>query len=111
MEQELALLQNIINATSKFVMNYSFQLLGALIILIVGCVGSGRCHRIVFKLYEKAILDITISKFFANLVKIIVLDFVFVIAVGKFGTSVAPFIAASGAVAFGGTLTFLRTTI
>ena len=88
------MVQNLINAASEFIVNYGFQLLGALIILLVGWIGSSWCYRIVFKLCEKATLDITLSKFFANLVKIVVLAFVFIIAAGKFGISIAPFIAA-----------------
>jgi small conductance mechanosensitive channel len=46
-------------------------------------------------------MDITLSKFLGNFVKILVLVFVLIIAMGKFGISIAPFIALLGALAFG----------
>jgi small conductance mechanosensitive channel len=49
-------------------------------------------------------LDITLAKFLGSVVKVVVLAFVFIIALGKFGISMAPFIAAVGAVAFGSSL-------
>jgi small conductance mechanosensitive channel len=44
---------------------------------------------------------VTLSRFFGNLVKILTLTFVIIITIGKFGISIAPFIAALGAIAFG----------
>ena len=43
-------------------------------------------------------------KFFAGVAKTILLAFVIIIALGKFGITIAPFIAALGAVVFGSTL-------
>ncbi len=56
------------------------------------------------RLCQKTSLDITLSRFFAGIAKILVLVFVIIIALGKFGITIAPFIAALGAVAFGSTL-------
>ena len=44
------------------------------------------------------------TKFIAGVVKTITVIFVVIIALGKFGISIAPFIAAIGAIAFGGSL-------
>ena len=106
MEQELQTLQKIIDTASEFIVNYGFQLLGAVIILIVGWLVARWTGKVVYKVCEKARLDITLSKFFASMAKLIVLCFVFIIALGKFGLSIAPFIAALGAIAFGTTLAF-----
>lgn len=104
MESEVETLQNIINTASGFLVNYGFQLFGAFIILIVGWLMSRWTGKAVFKLCQKTRLDITLSKFFASLSRMVVFAFVIIIALGKFGISIAPFIAALGAVAFGGTL-------
>ena len=106
MEQELQTLQKIIDTASEFIVNYGFQLLGAVIILIVGWLVARWTGKVVYKVCEKARLDITLSKFFTSMAKLIVLCFVFIIALGKFGLSIAPFIAALGAIAFGTTLAF-----
>jgi small conductance mechanosensitive channel len=57
--------------------------------------------KAIIKLCEKRKMDITLSKFLGNFVKILVLVFVLIIAMGKFGISIAPFIALLGALAFG----------
>lgn len=97
-------LETVVNTVSTFAVNYSFQILGAIIILILGWVSSNWIQRAILKFCKRVHLDITLSKFFAGLGKTIVLVFVIIIALGKFGITVAPFIAALGAVAFGGTL-------
>lgn len=104
MEEELQTLQKAADLASEIAVNYGFQFLAALIILIIGWQVSRWISSLVFKLCERFNLDITLSKFFAGLVKTIVLAFVFIIALGKFGISIAPFIAALGAVVFGSTL-------
>lgn len=104
MEEELQTLQKAADLASEIAVNYGFQFLAALIILIIGWQVSRWIASLVLKLCTRFNLDITLSKFFAGLAKTIVLAFVFIIALGKFGVSIAPFIAALGAVVFGSTL-------
>jgi small conductance mechanosensitive channel len=99
--QEMETLQKIFDVVTEFVVAYSFQILGALLILIVGLKLSGWLSRLVLRLCDKRHLDITLSKFFASSVKLVVMAFVIIVAIGKFGISIAPFIAALGALAFG----------
>jgi len=106
MEQELQTLQKMIDTASEFVVNYGFQLLGAMVILVLGWLFARWFGRLVFRLCEKAHVDVTLSRFFASISKLVVLTFVIIIAMGKFGITIAPFIAALGAVAFGSTLAF-----
>ena len=101
MEIELDTIQQIYNVVVEFIINYSFQILGAIIILIVGAKLAGWLGRLVTNLCEKKNVDITLAKFLGNVVKILTLTFVIIIAIGKFGISIAPFIAALGAIAFG----------
>lgn len=99
--QELETLQKLIDVLMEFLVNYSFQIVGALIILIIGLKMSGWLSRLVLRVCEKRSIDITLAKFFASSVKLLVMVFVIIIAIGKFGISIAPFIAALGALAFG----------
>ena len=46
-------------------------------------------------------IDITLAKFLASSVKLLVMIFVIIVAIGTFEVSIAPFIAALGALAFG----------
>jgi small conductance mechanosensitive channel len=101
MGNELETIQQIYNVIVEFIINYSFQILGAIIILIVGAKLAGWLGRLVTNLCEKKGVDITLARFLGNVVKILTLTFVIIIAIGKFGISIAPFIAALGAIAFG----------
>ncbi len=101
MQSELETIQQVYNIVTEFIISYSFQILGAIIILIVGAKLAGWLGRAVSKLCEKKNIDITLSRFLGSIVKILVLTFVVIIAIGKFGISIAPFIAALGAIAFG----------
>lgn len=104
MAEEFASLGNIINVASAFIVNYGFQFIGALIILILGWQVAKWAARLTLRLCERTHLDITLSRFFASVAKSLVMVFVIIIALGKFGITITPFIAALGAVAFGGTL-------
>lgn len=101
MQDDLATIQQVYNVVVEFVINYSFQILGAIIILLIGAKLASWLGRIVVRLCENKNVDITLSRFLGSVVKILVLTFVVIIAIGKFGISIAPFIAALGALAFG----------
>jgi small conductance mechanosensitive channel len=101
MKEEIETLQNLTNIVIEFIVTYSFQILAAIIILIIGIIVARWLSRLVMRLCEKTNMDVVLTKFLGNGVKIIVLVFVLIIALGKFGISIAPFIAAIGALAFG----------
>lgn len=101
---DIETIQKFADLASEFVVNYGFQMLGAIIVLILGWLVAKWIAGLVLKLCQRANLDVTLAKFFADIAKILVLVFVVIIALGKFGITIAPFIAALGAVAFGGTL-------
>lgn len=81
----------------EFFVNYSMQLVGAVIILILGVIVSKYVHKVILKLLLKSKLDETLSQFAANFVRFLVVLMVGILALGKLGISVAPFIAAVGA--------------
>jgi small conductance mechanosensitive channel len=101
MQKELATIEKIYSIVTDFTVNYSFQILGAILILIIGVKIAGWLSKIVANFSEKKKIDITLARFFGNVVKMVVLTFVFIVVIGKFGISIAPFIAALGALAFG----------
>jgi small conductance mechanosensitive channel len=101
MQEELATIQQVYNVVVEFIINYSFQIVGAIIILIIGAKLASWLGRLVTRVCEKKNIDITLARFLGSVVKIMVLTFVVIIAIGKFGISIAPFIAALGALAFG----------
>ena len=87
-----------------FLVNYSFQAAGAILILIAGFIVSRLVGRFVVRVGERRDLDVTLRLFLGTVVRLIVLVFFFVIALGNFGITVTPFVAAIGALAFGATL-------
>ena len=101
MEQELAAIQNLTQTLTTFGVTYGFQLFGAVIIICLGVFVAKWVGRLVERLCAARKFDITLSRFFANIAKVLVLVFVAIIALGKFGITIAPFIAAIGAIAFG----------
>ena len=101
MQQELETIHQLTNLVIDFLVKYSFQIVGAIIILIVGIKLAGWLGRAVTRFCEKHHIDITLSRFLGSSVKILIITFVIIVAIGKFGISIAPFIAALGALAFG----------
>lgn len=100
-KQELVQFQEIYNLVVEFFVNYSFQIVGALIILLLGLWVAGKVSRWSLALMQRHNLDITLSRFIASCVKILVIAMVAVVALGKLGISVTPLLAMIGAVGLG----------
>ncbi|MDO9207953.1 MAG: mechanosensitive ion channel family protein [Sulfuricurvum sp.] len=98
MNQELHYVQEFYDQSIAFLTNYSFQIIGALIVVIIGWFVSKYVFNLLMKLFTKHDFDVTLGKFAANIVRILIFGAMFVIAIGKLGISIAPFIAAIGAV-------------
>ncbi|PKI16514.1 mechanosensitive ion channel family protein [Colwellia sp. 12G3] len=84
-----------------FFTNYSFQLVGALLIFLFGYSIAGKVAKAVLRLCEKQKLDVTLSRFLASTTKMVVMVMITIIALSKIGISVTPFIAAIGAISLG----------
>jgi small conductance mechanosensitive channel len=101
MEQEIKAMEAIVDRVIDFFVNYSFQIVGAVLVLIAGMIVGRALSSFVFRLLEKREFDITLSKFTAAGVKGTILGFAILVALGKFGITIAPFVAALAAMAFG----------
>lgn len=101
LKNEIDQVGRIYNIIVEFFTNYSFQLIGAMIILIIGFIFAGKIANIVLKLCERHKLDVTLSRFLANASKMLIVVMIGIIALGKLGISVTPFIAAIGAISLG----------
>jgi small conductance mechanosensitive channel len=101
MEEEIQAVEQVLNTIIDFFVNYSFQVAGAILILIIGLIVARYTAGFVLKLLERKDLDVTLSRFIASTIKAIIVVFVIIIALGKFGITVAPLIAAVTAMAFG----------
>lgn len=101
LEQELAQLQNVYTLLTEFLVKYSFQLIGAALIFLLGLWVANKTSNLVAKQFEKHNIDITLSNFVSNLVRILIVVMVGIIALGKLGISVTPMVAAIGAASLG----------
>ncbi|MDC1214409.1 mechanosensitive ion channel family protein [Rhodospirillales bacterium] len=100
-----------LEATSKYAdivvefgVEYGFQLLGGLVFLLVGLEVASWIGGRVALMMEAREVDVTLSRFIENVVKIIAIVFLIIITLGNFGVSIAPLIALAGAGAFGATI-------
>jgi len=110
MQEQISSLQQfvntLINALTEFFVHYSFQVLGAIIVFVVGIAVARWLGDAILNLCQKKNLDITLSKFLAAAVRITIMAFAILIALGKFGITITPFVAAIGALAFGSSFAF-----
>jgi small conductance mechanosensitive channel len=104
MAEEIDTLRNLLETLISFGVAYGFQILGALLILVGGFWLARRVGEFVRRRCEQHQLDVTLSRFFPNVARVVVLSFAVVIALGKFGITISPLIAALSAVAFGSSL-------
>jgi len=108
-QQEIESIQKIYNLLIEFVMNYSFQLIGAVIIIILGFYVGKKVATAVGNLCARNDLDVTLTKFIVALVKFGVIIGASIIAVGKLGITITPFIAGIGAASLGAGLALQGT--
>ena len=101
LKDELEQMTNVYNIIIDFFTNYSFQLIGAIIIFILGYIFAGKISGFVLRLCQRHDLDITLSQFLSNTAKMLIVVMVTIISLGKLGISVTPFIAAIGAISLG----------
>lgn len=104
MNEDFERLQAIYDTVIEFAVRYGFQVVGAIIILVIGLLVARLAANIVMRLCNKGHVDITLTKFFVGVAKLLVIAFALVIAMAKFGITIAPMVAAIGAGAFGLTL-------
>ncbi|TKB50601.1 mechanosensitive ion channel family protein [Ferrimonas sediminicola] len=101
LSQELAQMEMVYQLVTEFLVTYSFQILGALVIFFIGIWLGGRVSRALLALMTRHDLDITLATFVANIAKIVVIVLVGIIALGKLGISVTPLVATIGAAGLG----------
>lgn len=88
----------------QFAVTYGFQIVGALVFLFIGLKLAGWVARRVQGVAESKEMDVTLARFIASFVKILIVVMLVIITLGNFGISIAPLIALAGASAFGATM-------
>jgi len=85
----------------EIIVKYGFQVLGGIIVLVVGWLVAGYIEKIVNKMLQSKNVDVTVSKFIVGTVKLLVMAFAVIVALGKFGIEIAPLIAGISVAGFG----------
>ncbi len=101
MDQELAQVTEIYNLIVTYLVTYSFQILGALVILVAGFIIARRVSSWIYEWLQRKKLDVTLSRFFASCARIAIIASAVMIALPKLGIQITPFIAAIGALSLG----------
>ncbi len=101
LKAEIDQVAKVYNIIIDFFTNYSFQLIGALIIFILGYMFAGKISKFVLRLCQRHKLDVTLSQFLASTTKMLIVIMITIISLGKLGISVTPFVAAIGAISLG----------
>ncbi|SFB82216.1 mechanosensitive ion channel family protein [Pseudoalteromonas denitrificans] len=100
-ESEIKQFEQLYALIIEYLVTYSFQVIGALFILLLGIWLAQKVSKFIFRLMQKQNIDITLSTFISNVIKVLFITMVVVISLGKLGISVTPFVAAIGAASLG----------
>lgn len=101
MEEQLDLVTEVYQLIINFLVTYSFQLLGAVLVLAFGFLVGGWVSRLVLRVQERRDVDVTLRVFIASLVKGIVVGIFLIAVLDQLGISITPLIAAVGGLAVG----------
>ena len=84
---------------SALIVSYSFSVIGAVILLVVGYIAAGFAERAIFGgLRRIPGFDVTLCHFFSKLARYAILVLVVVMVLGQFGVQTASIIATIGAI-------------
>lgn len=103
-DQQMQNVSKYVDILTEFGIEYGFQILGALVFLLIGLKVASWIGGRVSRTLEAKEIDITLARFIGNVVKLIAIVFLIIITLGNFGVSIAPLIALAGAGAFGATV-------
>ncbi len=104
MTENVQVVQRIYEFVIQFLVGYSFQLLGAVVILIAGVVIAGWTAKALLRTQERRNVDVTLRQFIASAARLLVIGLAVVVALSNLGISITPFIAAIGGLAVGASL-------
>lgn len=104
MEEQINVVQQVYELIVNFAVTYSFQLLGALIVVGVGFLVGGWVSRILLRILAQRNVDVTLRQFIAAAFRLVVVGLFLIIALNQMGISITPLIAAVGGLAVGASL-------
>ncbi len=100
-EKQFTAVKSLIDTVIEYVVTYFFQALGGIIILILGWIAAGYLTNFVTGFLKSKNVDVTVTGFIGGTVRILVMAFAIMVAMGKFGIEIAPLIAGISVIGFG----------
>lgn len=101
MEEQLGLVQEVYSLVVNFAVTYSFLLLGAMLVVVVGYLVGSWASRLLLQLLARRDVDVTLRELIAATARIVVIGLFLIIALSQMGISITPLIAALGGLALG----------
>lgn len=99
--ESLDLINQVYQLLVDLAVNWSFKLVGAVIVLIAGFMVGRWVANLLLRVMEKRDVDVTLRQFIASTIRLIVLIMFGVVALSQLGISITPLIAAIGGLAVG----------
>ena len=93
--------RNLVDIAMEYGVKYSMQAVGGVIVLVLGWVVSKYVGGIVQRILGEKNVDVTVGKFIVSTVKLAIMAFALIVALGKFGIEIAPLIAGVSVAGFG----------
>jgi hypothetical protein len=87
MQEQFSALQKIIDKIIEYAVAYSFQALGAIIVLIAGVLAANWISQRVAAAFHKKKLDPTLTKFMATGLRFSIIGFAVIVALGEISAS------------------------
>jgi len=104
MSEKIETMQRVYDVVIQYMVSYSFQILGALLILAGGFVAGSLASKALLRMQERRNVDVTLRQFIASVVRLLIIVLAVIIALGNLGLSITPLIAAIGGLAVGASL-------
>ncbi|MEM9622164.1 MAG: mechanosensitive ion channel family protein [Pseudomonadota bacterium] len=99
--QQFDFITQIYQVALDYLVGYSFQLFGAVLVIIAGLIVGRWVSRLLLRILERRNVDVTLRQFIASTVRLLVLVMFGIIALSQLGISITPMIAAIGGAAVG----------
>lgn len=98
---EISTAKKLLDMVIEFCIKYSFQALGGILVIVLGWFAAKFVARMLENMLIAKKVDPPVAKFLISIAKMLVIAFAALIALGKFGITIAPFIAGISVIGFG----------
>ncbi len=89
---------------TQYLIDHSPQIISAVVIVLLGLLFGKLISKFILKICNTKEIDVTLSRFFAGVSKLIIVLLFLIVAVGQLGISITPMVALMGAGTLGLTL-------